>query len=570
MSLSAPILSSIYSGLWELAKPFLRRHKRLKKGFEERLVPDAWPYQNLQAPIVWIQAASGGEARLIAPILQELSHLLGKKNSPTPQFLCTSCTEQGLDIINQTMRDKSLKIKDNKIEVSNPDKNSEQNISLANKNIEDGKSTNSSNAVRHEFIPSQSEKSIPIVPAFFPLDSPKIMSRALKQSKAELLILLETELWPGLMHEVKKAGIPYIILNARMTESTYKYYRLGRSFFKKHKPLAILATSPESQERFSDIFQMEVDFMENIKFDIALKSLKSANKKEAEERENEPVPTNSLARQILKAQDDIILSLASVREEEEDDLLILLEYLTNFIESDNSSLNLSPKNFHIIIAPRHLHRVENWQKLLNNAGINYQLRSTLTPNDCKKLLNPSLTAEKTSSCCVEETNKGAKKTREKLLEHGSKTAQKSSPKSTIGKFYLTIWDTFGELELVYQASDIVFVGGSLAPLGGQNFLEALAFGIKPYIGPSYFNFDWTASELFELNLVHRAENSDELKKLLVAELLRVSRTELNIISQEKEYVRKSLENFLITKAQGAHKSASLLVNLLTKHIERGI
>lgn len=56
-----------------------------------------------------------------------------------------------------------------------------------------------------------------------------------------------------------------------------------------------------------------------------------------------------------------------------------------------------------------------------------------------------------------------------------------------------LWDAFGELALLYAAADAVFVGGSLAPLGGQNFLEALAAGRIPCCGPYLDNFAWALS-----------------------------------------------------------------------------
>lgn len=65
------ILMGLYSGLWRLARPVLKRHKRLKEGFAQRLVPDSWPEfpedpekstsGGQKRPLcIWMQAASGG------------------------------------------------------------------------------------------------------------------------------------------------------------------------------------------------------------------------------------------------------------------------------------------------------------------------------------------------------------------------------------------------------------------------------------------------------------------------------------------------------------------------------
>ncbi len=49
-------------------------------------------------------------------------------------------------------------------------------------------------------------------------------------------------------------------------------------------------------------------------------------------------------------------------------------------------------------------------------------------------------------------------------------------------------DTIGEMGLLYQLSDLVFVGGSLIPFGGQNMLEPMRLGRVVFIGPHAFNF----------------------------------------------------------------------------------
>jgi 3-deoxy-D-manno-octulosonic-acid transferase len=49
-------------------------------------------------------------------------------------------------------------------------------------------------------------------------------------------------------------------------------------------------------------------------------------------------------------------------------------------------------------------------------------------------------------------------------------------------------DTMGELAFYYGACDVAVIGGSFAPLGGQNLIEALAAGAPVVVGPSMFNF----------------------------------------------------------------------------------
>ena len=49
-------------------------------------------------------------------------------------------------------------------------------------------------------------------------------------------------------------------------------------------------------------------------------------------------------------------------------------------------------------------------------------------------------------------------------------------------------DTMGEMAFYYGACDVAVIGGSVAPLGGQNLIEALACGAPVVLGPHMFNF----------------------------------------------------------------------------------
>ena len=61
-----------------------------------------------------------------------------------------------------------------------------------------------------------------------------------------------------------------------------------------------------------------------------------------------------------------------------------------------------------------------------------------------------------------------------------------------------VWlgDTLGEMALYYAFSDVALLGGSFAPLGGQNLIEAAACGCPVIMGPHTFNF-LEAAELAE-------------------------------------------------------------------------
>jgi 3-deoxy-D-manno-octulosonic-acid transferase len=54
---------------------------------------------------------------------------------------------------------------------------------------------------------------------------------------------------------------------------------------------------------------------------------------------------------------------------------------------------------------------------------------------------------------------------------------------------LVIGDSMGEMFAWYALADVAIIGGSLAPLGGQNLIEACAVGCPVVLGPHTFNFE---------------------------------------------------------------------------------
>jgi 3-deoxy-D-manno-octulosonic-acid transferase len=121
------------------------------------------------------------------------------------------------------------------------------------------------------------------------------------------------------------------------------------------------------------------------------------------------------------------------------------------------------------VFPRHLNRIKHWETLLKRRSIPCRLRSSLK--------------------------------------------SKADPGSVI------LWDVFGELTTAYIEAKAAFVGGTLAPLGGQNFLEAIICGVSPVIGPHWDNFKWAGSEIIELGFVRQASNQRQVTEILIRDIL---------------------------------------------------
>ena len=123
---------------------------------------------------------------------------------------------------------------------------------------------------------------------------------------------------------------------------------------------------------------------------------------------------------------------------------------THYLEEDMiTNIHRKLKNIHkdilTIIVPRQVNRGEKISRLLENKNIPYALRSRNNP------ITPST--------------------------------------------QIYIADTMGELGLFFSLSDIVFMGKSLVPHGGQNPLEPLKLGCAVVHGPHMTNFRWICEEM---------------------------------------------------------------------------
>ena len=105
-------------------------------------------------------------------------------------------------------------------------------------------------------------------------------------------------------------------------------------------------------------------------------------------------------------------------------------------------------NILMIIAPRHIERTGEVEKLLQQSNLEFILKTDL--------------------------DKGIKREHKRVI----------------------VVNTIGDLSRVYSVGTIIFCGGSLVPLGGQNILEAAAWGKVVLYGPSMENFA-DAKELLE-------------------------------------------------------------------------
>ncbi len=74
------------------------------------------------------------------------------------------------------------------------------------------------------------------------------------------------------------------------------------------------------------------------------------------------------------------------------------------------------------------------------------------------------------------------------LSVSCRSAWPDQPSASDGAADVWLGDSLGEMALYYGLSDAALLGGSFAPLGGQNLIEAAACGCPVFMGPHTFNF----------------------------------------------------------------------------------
>ncbi len=407
LEMKTRFLLAIYGLAWAAVTPGLYAFPRLREGWRARLFK-----KGPRGPVdVWMQASSVGEAYLALEIIS------GFDPSRTPKFMVTSGTSQGLATLEKGVA---------------------------------------------EMAPSQ-RQSVEIT--CFPFDRPSLMLRALHSWKPRLVVLLETEIWPGLLAAAGKASIPVLILNGRLSAKSFRSYRLLKRFWHEVRPEKVLAVSPADATRFSALFGYDrVEQMHNIKFDRMGFDTSGSLK------------TNPLG--WMLPEDLPFLVLGSVRKEEETEVIQVLK-----------SLAVSMPETVAGVFPRHMHRIKYWEKGLAGSGLNWMLRSEA----------------------------------ERPIAPGT----------------IVLWDTFGELSAAYGLARAAFVGGTLKPCGGQNFLEAVGKGVVPCIGPHWEHFLWVGEEILQQGMVEQVGDWEELVEALIRNLQEppsreaVARRARNYVSERK-------------------------------------
>ncbi len=201
-----------------------------------------------------------------------------------------------------------------------------------------------------------------VLHTYVPYDLPDVVKRFYKKMQPKVLVIMETELWPNIIHQAHVSKVPVLLANARLSERSLKGYMTFKSLFKPvlQEFSGILAQSDDDAKRFIALGANtdSVHVLGNIKFDLQLHLVDS---KKFIELKNH------------WGSDRLVVIAASTHDNEESLILSQMKRLQEAIP-----------NMVLLIAPRHPERFQTVYQLCLQAGFKTGLRSdlnTLSPEN---------------------------------------------------------------------------------------------------------------------------------------------------------------------------------------------
>jgi len=296
---------------------------------------------------------------------------------------------------------------------------------------------------------------------YAPLDYAFAVRRVLRRVRPSIVIVLETEIWPVLYREAKRAGASLVIVNGRISPRTFPTYRWARVLFKQvlKWPDAIFAQSDQDRERYIAVGADagKVSVIGNLKYDAA------------PARSDPPRLVRDLIDKLRPTAVWVAAStMPPVDSEDVDEDDAVLDAFQDLARRHRRLL--------LILAPRKPERFRIVETKLREGGFACQVRSA-------NALDPALQLPA-----------------------------------------VLLLDSIGELASVFPLADVVFMGGSLARRGGHNLLEPAVCGRAIINGPHMENFAAIAAEFRRgcafLEIGGPGELAPAVEKLLADDRLR--------------------------------------------------
>lgn len=314
--------------------------------------------------------------------------------------------------------------------------------------------TRQGRAVAQSFLPSQVRCELA------PLDILQAVQRALHEVQPTVYICLETELWPVMLTEVRRAGIPLLLLNGRISAGSFQQYQRIK---KTLQPLlacfsAVGVIAEQDKERFCrlGLASHRIQVCGNMKYDLMQQNRDKASRVSVQSVHK---VRDKYSRLLDIQPDDVVFICGSTRTGEEQ---LLLPVFSRLQEKYSD-------RFLWILAPRHLQRLSEVQTLLAQAGLGYELFSHFSAVD------------------------GIKRQENIIL-----------------------LNSMGQLAHLYALGDYIFCGGSLVDKGGHNIMEPIAQGKPVFFGPFMQDFQDAVDLVLSARAGVQVGSSDELTDCLLS------------------------------------------------------
>lgn len=286
--------------------------------------------------------------------------------------------------------------------------------------------------------------------AWLPYDFPGATRRFLRHHRPVLGVLIEREVWPNLMHAAFRDSIPVVLASARLSAASLRgALRLGSLMRGTYGLITYTyAQSLADARRLERLGADPVSVSGNFKFDLQLDEALAARGRAFRAR---------LGRRVV--------AIASTREGED---ALFIQAMRRQIAQDAARGVADDLPLLFLLIPRHPRRFDEAAGLLEAAGLPFVRRSRLL-----------------------------------ALGDGGGSAIEACRGATV-----LLGDTLGEMPWYYACSQVAIVGGSFAPLGGQNFIEASALGCPVVVGPHTGNFEQAVVDALAAGAIVRVDSPD--------------------------------------------------------------
>jgi len=282
---------------------------------------------------------------------------------------------------------------------------------------------------------------------YAPLDYCSVVRRVLRRLRPRAVVVMETEIWPNLYRESKRAGCALVVVNGRISDRAAPRYRAFGWFFRRVLgwPDAILAQSPTHAARYLELGAPpdRVEAPGNLKYDFEPRQAEA------------PGDIRDLVERAAPAHVWIAASTMApaVEGDPDEDEAVLDAFL---------SLARERPGLLLILVPRRPERFETAAALLRLREVAHLRRSELAPG------------------------------------------------ATLPLPGVLLLDSIGELSSLFGLADAVFMGGSLARRGGHNILEPASFERAIVTGPHMENFAEIAGRFQAGGALVQVANAAEL------------------------------------------------------------